>query len=677
MGTTPSKEADGETLGEDACELKSSHSSFSMFSKKKKRKANKENSPGNESRERPTPERVAPAVSKGSTCSMSSSREGENSVDKRLDDYLKLEGDAGTEIGRVDPDPNNESAYGESMIQDDAVKVNLGMADLMAYLQVVANNSSNLPLTTRDDPELGRTVSTLTAEEYSLKSRAFVPSDVKIISGSFAKYGRVWDLPTSEEFFPSYSTREPGISHGGACCNSLLKVLYDNEGQAIETSNSDYAGSTNLFEDEDTICTAQTLQTLHRNALNGSKSFDSLVLGDISTPATITWTELLRKMKIEMRSVGFSQSPTITSSRKFDTNSPFTLIPPGFDSTKNKKLSLLIGCNYEKSKGAELKASHDDITSVKDYIVNVHGFPETKGLMTVLLDDDCHKHPTHSNITDAFKALSERCQPGDAVFIQFSGHGCRVLDSPIDADVESYDEAIVPSDFKRSGIIRDTLIFKTLLAPMRGGVTITAIMDCCDTGIMIDLPYAWSTAGDCPDIISKMSLNDNFSFVRFLKVIKTLYESSTFTQLGQTVRSVLDQKNPKLYEDTKTYDDDDRTLLDDSTLGDGSLVTMESENDVLVRNTANTLMRAFVSCNNPKMSPPRSHLRGGLSLEKGANAQSFIQQFMTCGFHNPAESDEETFHRNNTEDDNDSLNVTVDESVGYYREENKDRGLQY
>ena len=35
-------------------------------------------------------------------------------------------------------------------------------------------------------------------------------------------------------------------------------------------------------------------------------------------------------------------------------------------------------------------------------------------------------------------------------------------------------------------------------------------------------------------------MNEDFSFVRFLKVVKTLYESSTFTQLGRTVGSALD-----------------------------------------------------------------------------------------------------------------------------------------
>ena len=83
-------------------------------------------------------------------------------------------------------------------VSDEQINVNMPMADLMAYLQVVANNSNNLPLTRRDDPELDRTVSSLSSEDYARKSAAFVPSDVRVIGGTFSRYGRVWDLPTSE-----------------------------------------------------------------------------------------------------------------------------------------------------------------------------------------------------------------------------------------------------------------------------------------------------------------------------------------------------------------------------------------------------------------------------------------------------------------------------------------------
>jgi hypothetical protein len=93
-------------------------------------------------------------------------------------------------------------------ITDDEVQVNLAMADLMAYLQVVATNSQNLPMTRRDNPELGNTVSSLSAEEYARKSAAFIPADVRVIAGSFTKYGRVWDLPTSEVSLPVVAMRQ-------------------------------------------------------------------------------------------------------------------------------------------------------------------------------------------------------------------------------------------------------------------------------------------------------------------------------------------------------------------------------------------------------------------------------------------------------------------------------------
>lgn len=67
-----------------------------------------------------------------------------------------------------------------------------------------------------------------------------------------------------------------------------------------------------------------------------------------------------------------------------------------------------------------------------------------------------------------------------------------------------------------------------------------------------------------------MTLNDDFSFIRFLKVIKALYDHSTFTQLGRTVGTVLSNKSPKAL---AQFDDES---LDDDLLSDaGSLVTAD------------------------------------------------------------------------------------------------------
>lgn len=207
-----------------------------------------------------------------------------------------------------------DRAPSSSVVDDNNVTVNLAMADLMAYLQVVANNSSNLPLTRRDDPELGKTVSNLTADEYFKKSSAFIPSEVRIISGSFTKYGKVWDLPTSEEFNPSDSTQEPGISFGGACTSALLKVLYDMEAAQDENDPSggqggvvDYSNVANLFDDDDE--NDEDLDDDKKSITDSvNRSFDSLVLNDLTSSTSISWADLLRKMKTEMQSVGYFQA---------------------------------------------------------------------------------------------------------------------------------------------------------------------------------------------------------------------------------------------------------------------------------------------------------------------------------------------------------------------------------
>ena len=137
----------------------------------------------------------------------------ENMDTSRTNPTQRREGGHGRAQSRVDRQlakTEQRDDTSNSHITDDQVHVNLAMADLMAYLQVVANNSNNLPLTRRDDPELGRMVSTLTVEEYARKSAAFVPADVRVIGGTFTRYGRVWDLPTSDEYDACDGAQEPG-----------------------------------------------------------------------------------------------------------------------------------------------------------------------------------------------------------------------------------------------------------------------------------------------------------------------------------------------------------------------------------------------------------------------------------------------------------------------------------
>ena len=137
----------------------------------------------------------------------------------------------------------------------------------------------------------------------------------------------------------------------------MLKVLYDAASEAADAAQS-HDVDDNLFDDDDDESMATMLFT--RN-----ETFASLDMYGQSNPSILTWAELLRKMKDEINEVEYPQAPTINATRKFDLNTPFSLVPETFDKSSGKRRSLLIGCNYHGTEGAELKASHDDVCSMK------------------------------------------------------------------------------------------------------------------------------------------------------------------------------------------------------------------------------------------------------------------------------------------------------------------------
>jgi hypothetical protein len=138
----------------------------------------------------------------------------------------------------------------------------------------------------------------------------------------------------------------------------MLKVLYDAATEAGEDSAQASARANALFDDDDDESMLAKPVEMARD-----RTFESLVLGDAATLSAITWAALLRKMKAEMAEIGYAQSPTVSSSRRFDLNRPFSLIPENFNPKSGTKRSLLIGCIYSGS--AALKASHDDVRSMK------------------------------------------------------------------------------------------------------------------------------------------------------------------------------------------------------------------------------------------------------------------------------------------------------------------------
>jgi hypothetical protein len=161
----------------------------------------------------------------------------------------------------------------------------------------------------------------------------------------------------------------------------------------------------------------------------------------------------------------------------------------------NKK-SLFIGINYIGSR-AELRGCINDVVNIKKFVVENWHFPTDEGHMKTLTDDNPQNMPTRENIIEGFKWLVQGAKTGNSLFINYSGHGGSQKDTDPNTDeVDGMDETLVPVDYKKSGMIVDDDLHALLVADLPAGVRLTAIMDCCHSGSVFDLPFTYSPDGN-------------------------------------------------------------------------------------------------------------------------------------------------------------------------------------
>ena len=129
----------------------------------------------------------------------------------------------------------------------------------------------------------------------------------------------------------------------------------------------------------------------------------------------LTWVDVLRKMRVILQQSGYDQVPQLTSSRFIDVNKTMYVVPPGATGTKR---AILIGINYIGQQG-ELSGCHNDANNVAEFLEKVHGFQSSD--MLRLMDDGVNHAPTKQNITNAFERVTQYSQPGDIVFLHYSG----------------------------------------------------------------------------------------------------------------------------------------------------------------------------------------------------------------------------------------------------------------
>jgi len=167
-----------------------------------------------------------------------------------------------------------------------------------------------------------------------------------------------------------------------------------------------------------------------------------------------------------------------------------------------KRKALFIGINYKGQQG-ELRGCINDVTNIKAFLSSKFRIDE----MLTLTDDqtsDPSKLPTRENLLAGFRWLRQGAKSGDSLIMHYSGHGGSIKDEDGDEE-DGYDETLIPLDYAQAGQIVDDEVHDVLVRGLPKGVRLTAIMDCCHSESVLDLPYSYNINGDLEIIENNMN----------------------------------------------------------------------------------------------------------------------------------------------------------------------------
>ncbi|KAH8976546.1 caspase domain-containing protein [Lactarius hatsudake] len=201
--------------------------------------------------------------------------------------------------------------------------------------------------------------------------------------------------------------------------------------------------------------------------------------------------------------------PLYDVGREYQPHRPNPHVVQPFYPRVGKKKALLVGINYSghPDRGFRLKWGVFDACEMARFL---HG--------TIALLDTVQRSPSkiayRANILAAMRWLVKGAQPGDALFFYFSGHATQVKDLDGD-DSDGLDECMCAMDYMcdrrilpspdTPGIIVDDDINRIMVQPLPQGCRLTAVLDCCHSGTLLDLPFIYDKRG----ILKKLPNNPN------------------------------------------------------------------------------------------------------------------------------------------------------------------------
>lgn len=155
--------------------------------------------------------------------------------------------------------------------------------------------------------------------------------------------------------------------------------------------------------------------------------------------------------------------------------------------------ALLIGVNTYTNLEERwwLKGPSNDVQLVADYLTTNAPVPFLPENVTVLTNGDAGgTDPTLGAIRQAFADLTATVEPGDFVYLHFSGHGTQAPAQDAASELDGLDELFLPSDIGKwsnsVGVVENALVddeIGTLIDGLRAkGANVWAVFDSCHSG---------------------------------------------------------------------------------------------------------------------------------------------------------------------------------------------------
>lgn len=155
--------------------------------------------------------------------------------------------------------------------------------------------------------------------------------------------------------------------------------------------------------------------------------------------------------------------------------------------------ALLIGASQYPALAEKywLKGPANDVTLVQTYLTSAAPVPFAPGNVIVLADGVAGaKPPTLAAIRAEMAALTARVQPGDFVYLHFSGHGTQAPALNPEAELDGLDELFLPTDIgpwsDKVGAVENALVDDEIGQMIDGlrakGADVWAVFDSCHSG---------------------------------------------------------------------------------------------------------------------------------------------------------------------------------------------------